>query len=203
MSRKGEYSDKYGFHISKLIFDCGGQSMSSAVHGTLSTLDIDGAQPRRCTVERQMPGPLQIHELSIIEQGSAGVSKRKLPGAPRNPLDPQYHLPEEHPPPPVEHLKFIRDTLNVSDIDGAQKQASKRKLVKPPATMDNSDIEGSRHQETRENKQIRTAHLDVSDINNGEKEIVKGSSSVVKSAQVVSDIDIDARFVGKAKTCQG
>lgn len=44
-----------------------------------------------------------------------------------NPLDPEYKLPYKEPDPVFVH-KFIRDTLNVDDIE-----ARLRKLREPPA----------------------------------------------------------------------
>jgi hypothetical protein len=136
MPRKGEYSDKYGFHNSSLVFNCGGEAVGHAGHGTLTTEGIDGAQPRRFTAERA-PAPW-AQEV----QDEVGIrTKVRLPAHPRNPLDPDYHLPTVAPPPEVPS-KFLKDTLDVSDIQGAQKRSAKQPS-KERRSLLTSDIEGS------------------------------------------------------------
>lgn len=159
MSRKGEYSDKYGFHVSNLVFDCGGESIARASRGGLTTEGIDGAQPRRYTAERARPAPCEDAPTT------AGTTRRKLPSQPRNPLDPQYNLPAA-PESPIDPPKFIRDQMDVSDIDGA-KRKERRQLQKPTTSLQTGDIEGGRPRQgtaMAAQRAPRTAGLDVSDI---------------------------------------
>jgi hypothetical protein len=134
MPRKGEYSDKYGFHNSSLVFNCGGEAAGHARHGTLTTAGIDGAQPTRFTAERAPAAPLP--------QGVGCATHHKIPAHPRNPLEPDYHLPEAAPA-PAEPSRFLRDTLDVSDIEGARRRQA-RPLLKETLNLSTADIEGSR-----------------------------------------------------------
>lgn len=158
MPAKGEYSDKYGFNVSRVRFDCGAQPLGRAAHGSLSVADIAGAQPTRYTAERK-----GVESVSVDE--SPPKSKFKGPSQPRNPLDPDYRLPPP-PPPPVVSRPFIRDTLDVRDIDGSSK-TSKKAPMKPNSSLNTADIEGSqpRTLAPRPEAAPRADHrLDVSDI---------------------------------------
>lgn len=156
MPAKGEYSDKYGFNISSIRFDChGGEPLGR--HG-LSVADIAGATPTRYTAERK-----GVESVSTDE--SPVKSKFKGPSQPRNPLNPDYRLPPP-PPPPVVSRAFIRDTLDVSDIEGSKKK-SKKVPLKPNSSLETADIEGSRPPPlaSRQEAVSRADHrLDVSDI---------------------------------------
>lgn len=166
MPRPGEYSNKYGFHVSNIEFNCGGEPTSRGIHGTLTTADIAGAQPKRFTAERAHPSPAEL------EASTQGRSKYRPPAQPRNPLAPDYHLPPV-PPPPNDPIKFIRDTLDVSDIAGTHK-TERAPLSKPDTMLNTSDIEGSwpgwrsqRRQATGAGTDAAPrsdARLDVSDI---------------------------------------
>ena len=163
MPRKGEYSDKYGFHVSNLSFNCGGET-ASAPHGALTTDGIEGAQPKRFTAERARIPP------NCEDEDTGGRSKYHPPSASqaRNPLNPDYHLPPV-PQPPVVMNKFIRDTLNVSDIEGSQSHVAKQPTRQPKNSLSTADIEGSSPGRSKRAQQQQIgsrpdARLDVSDI---------------------------------------
>lgn len=162
MPRKGVYSEKYGFNVSSVMFDCGGEPLGRAAHGSLSAADIDGAQPTRYTAERVRPGP----ESDASSDFGASKTKFKGPSQPRNPLNPDYRLPPPLPPPVVSR-PFIRDTLDVHDIDGSRKAPTKPH-AKPDSSLNTADIEGSRPRALAP-RQVEEApradpRMDVSDI---------------------------------------
>lgn len=109
MSRRGVYSKKYDFHNTQVKFDCGGSSIAKAPHGTLSTDGIDKSMPKRYTSNKE-----------TVKEQVQGARPRALKKVqePRNPLSPTYKWPVEYQTPP-EEVKFLRDSMNVSDIDGA------------------------------------------------------------------------------------
>ena len=181
MSRKGEYSDKYGFHVSNLEFNCGGESIAMSAHGALSTAGIEGAQPRKYTTERTHP-----HPEPTAEYGSAGVSRRRAPAEPRNPLNPSYKLPQAAVQAP-EELKFIRDTLDVTDIEGAKKKPYKS-LDKAFTSLNTADIDGGSASKVPPARQAgtRTAALDVSDINGSGGKSGAGAASRPAGARRVA-----------------
>lgn len=109
MGRRGVYSQKYDFHNTQVKFDCGGSSIAKAPHGTLSTDGIDKSMPKRYTSDKE-----------TVKEQVQGARPRALKKVqePRNPLSPTYKWPVEYQTPP-EEVKFLRDSMNVSDIDGA------------------------------------------------------------------------------------
>jgi hypothetical protein len=144
MRQKAEYSDKYGCNIQ---FNCGGEPISKISHGALNNKDIDGAQPKRFTSERARPYLTDTSPDQNIEaKATEGRSRFRAPAQPRNPLAPEYNLPPLPPPPEVEAQKFIRDTLDVSDIPGSKVRVP-RNLAKPDNALKTSDIEGSQPKE--------------------------------------------------------
>ena len=58
-----------------------------------------------------------------------------------NPLEPDYPLPSYEPAAPAE-AKFIRDSFDVSDIDGAKPRPLRPRAVRNPLNID--DIDGAR-----------------------------------------------------------
>ena len=139
MRQKAEYSDKYGCNIQ---FNCGGEPISKISRG-LNNQDIDGAQPKRFTAERARPSPdLSSEQNNEPKATTEGRSRFRAPAQPRNPLAPEYNLPRLPPPPEVEAQKFIRDTLDVSDIPGSRVRVP-RNLAKPDNALKTSDIGGS------------------------------------------------------------
>ncbi|KAL4436947.1 hypothetical protein ABPG75_004086 [Micractinium tetrahymenae] len=134
-------------------------------HGTLSAADIDGAQPRRMiraasnvqqpppdpgmqptryTRQRACPQPDQLHVADIpgatVGRSSDWLRPRKQP---LDPLAPAYQwLPIVEEPAPVP--KFVRDTLDVSDIVGTKEAPTQGITRGLPSTMCADDIEGSR-----------------------------------------------------------
>jgi hypothetical protein len=143
MRQKAEYSDKYGCNIQ---FNCGGEPISKISHGALNNKDIDGAQPKRFTAERARPHPDISSDQNIEGKTTEGRSRFRAPAQPRNPLAPEYKLPPVPPPPAVEAQKFIRNTLDVSDIPGSKVRVPKN-LAKPDNALKTSDIEGSQPKE--------------------------------------------------------
>jgi len=181
MSRKGKYGEKYSFHVSNLVFECGRDDSALGIHGTLTTQGIDGAQPRKFTAQRTRLGPHDdqgiSNELSKYgwpSSSSPGVSKRRPPMHPRNPLEPRYILPQCHNPPLPDPPKFIRNTLDVSDIAGAAKKEPRpaRRIGDPLRRDPNVDCAapGQDHGKSNGSTRIRhsgaprTTALDVSDI---------------------------------------
>ena len=139
MRQKAEYSDKYGCSIQ---FNCGGEPISKISHGTLDNKDIDGAQPKRFTAERARPHQDSPSDQNTEGKPTEGRSRFRAPVQPRNPLAPDYNLPPLPPPPEVEAQKFIRNTLDTSDIQGTKVRVP-RNLAKPDNALKTSDIEGS------------------------------------------------------------
>ncbi|KAL4518492.1 hypothetical protein Ndes2526B_g01101 [Nannochloris sp. 'desiccata'] len=157
MRQKAEYSDKYGCNIQ---FDCGGERISKISHGALNNKDIDGAQPKRFTAERARPHPDPSSDLNNQNRTTEGRSRFRAPSQPRNPLAPEYNLPPLPPAPEVEAQKFIRNTLDVSDIPGSKVRVP-RNLIKPDNALKTSDIEGSQPRESGGTQQHH-AHPDSS-----------------------------------------
>lgn len=157
MPRKGEYSNKYGFHVSRIVFNCGGEDLRSVNHGTLTTAGIEGAQPRRFTAVRSSQYPPDTHKGLHPEV----ISDHKVRSRPRNPLNPEYDLPPVVDP-PSDPGRFIRDTLDVSDIPGTRAKAPKQG-ARPNQSLNTSDIQGDRPSKPAV-RQPRDAGLNVTDI---------------------------------------
>lgn len=186
MPKKAQYSNKYGYNISNIQFDCGGQSPSRAAHGTLTTEGIDGAKPTQFTAER-----CQTAEEATTATGDAtaseGRSKYRAPSEPRNPLDPQYKLPTV-PPPTYEVPPFIRDTLDISDIEGSHAcgPETKEPTRRAHDSLSTADIEGGQprktpsiagHQHQHQHHHQAVDKLNVSDIATKVKKPHANSSS--------------------------
>lgn len=107
--KRGEYSDSYSFHTSNIDFDCGGVPIDVAPHGTLSTKGIPGSEPKQY---------VSLHEVVKMEVQGARPRVPPVATLTRNPLDPSYVWPIDEPP-VVDNGKFVRDAMDVSDIEGA------------------------------------------------------------------------------------
>lgn len=101
--------------------------------------DIDGAKPKRIEKTRNVPdNSLYVDDID----GARTFIKDKMlrTGRHVNPLVPVYSLPSyqtySH-----EHPKFLRNTLDVSDIDGAAPKIPRK--FEPRVTMQADDIEGA------------------------------------------------------------
>ena len=140
MPKKGEYSDAYSFHRSQIHFDCGGQEIKIAPHGTLSTLGIDKSSPK-----------LYISKNEIVKEDINGAAPGRKPlyqGEPRNPLVPTYCWPIESGSGPIEEPKFLRDSMCVSDIYGATSKPAPIASSRAGATLNVRDInQGWREQQ--------------------------------------------------------
>jgi hypothetical protein len=103
-----------------------------------TTADIDGAQPKR---QHQRSVPRNALRVDDIE-GASVLIKDKFLHTKRHedPLQPNYKLPSCKVAPPPEP-KFIKDTLNVDDIDGTR--STIKKVYSSRDTLRISDIEGS------------------------------------------------------------
>ena len=107
----------------------------------LDVSDIEGTKTTPMVDEKKKPN--NIMNIDDIE-GARPRIQRQLPHSARNtnPLNPEYKLPtkEEEPIPPP---KFIRDNINVDDIDGTHSRSYKTN--KPPKDiMKVDDIQGTR-----------------------------------------------------------
>ena len=136
MRLPGVYKDANGPTSGHITFNMNDKS-PSAWHGTLSTDGIEGARPRQLTQQRSKP--LDALDVSDI---SGSQYSQKSSKALRNPLDPDYNLPPLPPPPPVENERFVRDTMDISDIKGATRAYS---ILPSPVSracrsLDSSDI---------------------------------------------------------------
>jgi hypothetical protein len=102
------------------------------------TGDIDGAQPKRV---HQRSVPQNNLRLDDIE-GASVLIKDKFLHTKRHedPLQPNYKLPS-YKIMPAHESKFIKDTLNVDDIDGTR--SSVKTVYSSRDTLKISDIEGS------------------------------------------------------------
>jgi hypothetical protein len=111
MPGKAHFNEHRNRHTT-INFDCGGMPISSSQHGTLSTCGIAGAHPKRFTAERS------TGTWGTEEQDPPPRTQRFV-AEPRNPLNPHYNVP-----PVVEEVfespKFVRDAMDVSDIEGAR-----------------------------------------------------------------------------------
>ena len=101
--------------------------------------DIDGAKPQRLEKTRNVPDrSLYVDDID----GARTFIKDKMlrTGRHVNPLVPKYSLPSytnyDHEP-----SKFLRNTLDVSDIDGAAPKIPRK--FEPRVTMQADDIEGA------------------------------------------------------------
>ena len=88
-------------------------------HGTLTTDGIDGAQPRRFISMRTLPGSGSTADIPGARPTIRNCLVRSPRSVPRNPLSPDYALPPA-PEPSAEVPRFIRNTLDISDIAGAR-----------------------------------------------------------------------------------
>jgi hypothetical protein len=131
----------------------------------LTVNDIDGAQSKFLHRERKGYAPEIFTGFSrrsdIICSDGMAKTLRCI-----NPLNPEYVLPSFTPAAP-QHLKYVRDSFDVSDIDGAKPRSIK--IVVARDTMRVDDIEGAsstwkpRHERIRLEFSPRN-NLDVSDI---------------------------------------
>lgn len=163
MSKKEDYSQQYNFHVSHLSLGQDKVSMLSQSHGPLTTRDIDGAQPRKFTSQRTPDRDcFKLHESE--ESSSEGRSIFRAPSHPRNPLDPEYDLPPAFIP-PAEEMKFVRDTLDTSDIPGTRPREPRRYIERSRYTLNNEiQEEKSKLKRGCWEDQLRS-NLDVTDIN--------------------------------------
>ena len=79
-------------------------------------------QPQRLTRQRNEPRDLQLNVADIPGASPGGHSDWPRPRShPLDPLNPQYrYLPPRPPEAPLPPPAFIRNTLDVSDIEGAK-----------------------------------------------------------------------------------
>lgn len=82
--QQSTFSEKYGFHVSHIQFDCGGVNMGSCPHGTLSTEGIDKSNPRKYTSEKAY-ATMATEATKPPRHGKTGLT--------RNPLGPCYVWP--------------------------------------------------------------------------------------------------------------
>lgn len=80
------YSDRYGYHISHIQFDCGGVNMGNCPHGTLSTEGIEKSNPKKYTSDKPFPK-------MELEKGTSSSRTHEKQETPRNPLGPCYVWP--------------------------------------------------------------------------------------------------------------
>lgn len=133
MSRRGEYSSQYSFHRSQVEFNCGGTPIAQSPHGTLSTKGIDKAQPKRFTseVDKTHKGDIDGSRPTVTCTSSQ----------PRNPLVPKYDWPvETHREGLDDEVKFIRDSMDVSDIEGAKVKSPPKQSSRADCTLNVFDI---------------------------------------------------------------
>ncbi|PRW34038.1 hypothetical protein C2E21_7385 [Chlorella sorokiniana] len=106
-----------------------------------------GMQPKRYTHQRAR-GPTDLHlsapaAITGATPGAARTDRPRPRAQPLNPLEPAYPwYPErqEAAPPP----KFVRDTLDITDIAGAKASPPAQPPRGLPSTMRADDIEGTR-----------------------------------------------------------
>ncbi len=153
----------------------------------LYNLDIESSMPRRFGVftnkidfinkvddiERTNPKilhyPLNRPEYNLtnkdIEKSSPQMEHLKTKRC-TNPLQPKYNLPkvEEYPP---EIPKFIRDSIDISDISGARPQKYFPWKTRETFPLDNHGIEGSKTKKTYVRKKLGNTkyhYIDYSDL---------------------------------------
>jgi hypothetical protein len=97
-----------------------------------------------------------------IRGSKPAFNKFRTKRQPSNPLEPKYNLPKvEYMAPEVP--KFIRDSINIKDIDGAGPR--KIKFYETRNIMKIGDIEGSSPHKRRERRSLpRYNYLDYSDV---------------------------------------
>lgn len=163
MFHKENYSQQYNFHVSHLSLGDDKMSISEQSHGPLTTSDILGAQPRKFTSRRTLdPDYLNLDEYENF-RSSEGRSIFRAPSRPRNPLDPQYDLPPVFVP-SVEEVKFVRDTLDTSDIPGARPREPRKFIERDSCTFTES-LEERCISKTGGGAGQPRDNLDVTDIN--------------------------------------
>ena len=149
----------------------------------LYNLDIESSMPRRFGVftnkvdyinkvddiERTNPKilhyPLNKPEYNLtnkdIEKSSPQMKHLETKRC-TNPLEPKYTLPkvEEYPPPIP---KFIRDSIDIKDIQGAKPQKYFQWKTRETFPLDNHGIEGSKTKETYVRKKLGNTKYDYID----------------------------------------
>ena len=149
----------------------------------LYNLDIESSMPRRFGVftnkidyinkvddiERTNPKilhyPLNKPEFNLtnkdIEKSSPQMKHLETKRC-TNPLEPKYTLPkvEEYPPPIP---KFIRDSIDIKDIQGAKPQKYFQWKTRETFPLDNHGIEGSKTKETYVRKKLGNTKYDYID----------------------------------------
>eukprot|EP00002_Diphylleia_rotans_P011920 TRINITY_DN2345_c0_g1_i1.p1 TRINITY_DN2345_c0_g1~~TRINITY_DN2345_c0_g1_i1.p1 ORF type:complete len:240 (-),score=27.52 TRINITY_DN2345_c0_g1_i1:724-1443(-) len=142
----------------------------------LDVSDITGAQPKRLVTDR--PTRTHGHSLDVRDIDGAFphdpchflMTKRHT-----NPLNPKYNLPSYEVAPHVDTSKFIRDPLEVKDINKAPTITSRRRVTENTTRdpMDYSDVNGTRPNAFRKRMQRRSSfirdNLDVTDILKGDR----------------------------------
>ena len=126
--------------------------------------DIEGTSSK--SMFDKTKKPVDIMNVNDIE-GARPYVQRNMPHSNRmtNPLDPQYKL-ASYKEEPAPKLRFIRDNINVDDIEGTHTKAYYDN--KPPKDiMKIDDIQGSHpRKRTFELNGVNRDTLNVSDINN-------------------------------------
>jgi hypothetical protein len=163
MFHKENYSQQYNFHVSHLSLGDDKMSISDQSHGPLTTSDILGAQPRKFTSRRTLDRDYMNLDEYENFRSSEGRSIFRAPAHPRNPLDPQYDLPPVFVP-PVEETKFVRDTLDTSDIPGARPREPRKFIERSSCTLTKS-LEEKCTSKTGGGAVLPRDNLDVTDIN--------------------------------------
>ena len=153
MPGKGQYSKQYSpFNPTSIVFVAPGADGAVWAHGTLTTRGVTGAQPRpleRYTHKGQYEqptlakvfaeagmqprqftpkNPRNVPDFQLDISDIAGTQPHPkdwyyLTARGTNPLDPEYRLPSAKAEPAPEP-KFLRDPLNISDIDGTKVSSS-------------------------------------------------------------------------------
>lgn len=101
--------------------------------------DIEGAHPRPTKTRNYLSNALRVDDI----EGAKAKYRDRFFDTKRNvdPLQPEYKLPS-YSMAPIEPPKFVKDPMNIDDIDGTR--TKQKKLAIQRDTMNVDDIEGAR-----------------------------------------------------------
>lgn len=128
---------------------------------SLKNDDIDRSLPKR--LHQPLNKPYYQMRNDDIDGTRPGLIRFKTKRESSNPLNPVYKLPSFEPLEPI-IPKFIRDSIEVSDIAGTKPKTFHQKNLAPRVTNNVKDIDGARPKKDYQRKEV-ISPLEVKDIN--------------------------------------
>ncbi|KRW99826.1 hypothetical protein PPERSA_10945 [Pseudocohnilembus persalinus] len=159
--------------------------------------DIKGAQPKQLIFNNREP-QYQDNTLKIDDINGArpNICQFKTNRVGNNPLEPVYQLPQVQLTQP-EVLKFLRNTLDISDIDGTRPKKD-TSFIPKRNPIQYEEIAGSKPRKQYVPNNIRSS-LDVKDINNTKSWYPQRQTNPLQPVYKVYDDKNQIQFYGKVE----